>query len=122
MKHAALYFLTLALFLTGISRVQAHAFLDHADPRVGSTVKAAPTVVKIWFTEELEPAFSRIKVFNNHKVAIDNKDVKVDALDKKLLSVSVPKLEPGRYHVYWNVVATDTHHTEGSFIFEVSGP
>ena len=70
---------------------QAHAFLDHADPKVGSTLTASPSVVKGWYTEELEPAFSKIEVFDSTGKEIDQKDSKVDSADKSLMSVSVPK-------------------------------
>jgi methionine-rich copper-binding protein CopC len=42
----------------------AHAFLDHADPRVGNTVKSSPSAVTLWFTQKLEPAFSSAQVTN----------------------------------------------------------
>jgi methionine-rich copper-binding protein CopC len=79
-------------------------------------------VVKAWFTEELEPAFSNIKVFDATGKEIDNKDVKVDSTDKSLMSVSVPKLPAGTYKVKWSAVAVDTHHTTGTFTFTVTGP
>ena len=40
----------------GASAAQAHAFLDHATPLVGSTVASAPHEVVLTFTQNLEPA------------------------------------------------------------------
>jgi methionine-rich copper-binding protein CopC len=99
----------------------AHAFLDHANPRVGSTLAASPTEVKIWFTEELEGAFSKIKVFNASGQEVDKKDAKVDSANKAVMAVSVPKLPAGTYKVVWSAVAVDTHHTTGTFTFTVTG-
>jgi hypothetical protein len=79
-------------------------------------------VVKGWYTEELEPAFSKIQVFDSTGKEIDNKDSKVDSADKTLMSVSVPKLAAGTYKVKWSAVAVDTHHTTGTFTFTVTGP
>ena len=115
-------FLTVIFTLAGFSLAQAHAFLDHADPRVGSTVKGSPSVVKAWFTEELEPAFSKIQVFDATGTEIDKKDIKVDSADKSLMSVSVPNLPAGTYKVKWSAVAVDTHHTTGTFTFTVASP
>ena len=42
----------------------AHAFLDHAEPRVGNNVATAPREVTLWFTQKLEAAFSTITVTN----------------------------------------------------------
>jgi hypothetical protein len=105
------------LFAT-ITFAHAHAFLDHADPRVGSTV-TAPTHVKIWFTEELEGAFSKITVFDAGGKEVDAKNSKVDDANKAIMTVSLPKLPPGHYKVKWSAVAVDTHHTTGTFSFDV---
>jgi hypothetical protein len=107
--------------LAANSQVHAHAFLDHADPKVGGTVTGPPSQVKIWFTEELESAFSKIQVFDASGAQVDKKDSKVDATDKALMAVSLPPLAPGNYRVVWNAVAVDTHHTSGSFRFTVKG-
>ena len=42
----------------------AHAFLDHAEPRVGNKVATPPREVTLWFTQKLEPAFSSVTVTN----------------------------------------------------------
>ena len=112
-------FLTVIFTLAGFSLAHAHAFLDHADPKVGSTVTVSPSVVKIWFTEKLEGAFSKIQVFDETGKEIDQKDVKIDSTDKSLMSVTVPKLPSGTYKVKWSAVAVDTHHTTGTFTFTV---
>jgi methionine-rich copper-binding protein CopC len=109
-----------ALLLAATTLAHAHAFLDHADPRVGSTV-TAPAQVKIWFTEELEGAFSKIEVFDASGKEVDGKDSKVDPAEKAVMTVSLPKLAPGTYKVIWNAVAVDTHHTSSHFTFTVKG-
>jgi methionine-rich copper-binding protein CopC len=97
----------------------AHAFLDHASPPVGSTVRASPPEVKLWFTQELEPAFSTVRVQEDGGgKRVDKDDATVDT-GGTLLQVSLPKLEPGRYRVTWRVLSVDTHVTEGDFTFEV---
>ena len=98
----------------------AHAFLDHASPAVGSTVHTAPTQVKLWFTEELEAAFSTVQVSKAGGERIDKDDVRLDPADATLLSVSLPPLAPGLYRVKWRVLSVDTHATEGDFTFDVA--
>ncbi len=98
----------------------AHAFLDHAEPRVGSKVSASPDAVKIWFTQELEAAFSSIKVFDSSGNEVDKKDTHQDDKEKKLLMVSLSTLPPGEYKVVWQVVSVDTHKTNGDFKFKVA--
>ena len=100
--------------------VMAHAMLDRSTPRVGSSVRAAPGRVELWFTEPLEPAFSTVKVVDAGERQVDGRDAVVDMADRKHLFVSIAPLPPGRYRVVWRVVSVDTHATEGDFIFDVS--
>ena len=109
----------LALLLTGAAGAGAHAFLDRADPRAGSTVKVAPAQVRIWFTESLEPAFSSLRVVNEAGRRVDKGDSQVDPTNLRLLRVSLPPLPPGTYKVIWRVLSVDSHVTEGDFTFRV---
>jgi len=103
------------LSLAAGSLARAHAFLDHADPRVGNTV-AAPDHVELWMTEDLEPAFTKVQVFDAQSREIDGKDARISG---STMIVSLPKLGPGTYLVKWSAVAVDTHHTTGTFTFTV---
>ena len=97
----------------------AHAFPDHSDPKVGSTVSGSPSQVRIWFDGDLEPAFSTLMVHSADGRMIDKRDSRVDPADPRLLQVSVPPLPPGTYLVIWNVVARDGHRTNGQFSFTI---
>jgi copper resistance protein C len=100
---------------------QAHAFLDHSSPAVGSTVATAPATVTIWYTEDLEPAFSSMTVTNaaGQRVDLGNPHVPPGHPDE--LQVGLKPLPPGTYHVSWHVVSVDTHRTQGTFGFTVGG-
>jgi methionine-rich copper-binding protein CopC len=109
----------LLIVLTGVARLEAHAFLKDAEPGVGSTAHTSPNEVRIRFTENIEPAFSRIQVFTASGKEVDKRDVHLDRSDHALLHVSLPPLEAGTYKVVWRVVSVDTHVTNGDFIFRV---
>lgn len=98
---------------------QGHAYPDHADPKVGSTISVPPTQVRIWFDSALEPVFSTIMVHNSDSKMVDKGDGHVDSSDPTLLEISLPPLPPGTYRVIWNVVARDTHRTTGSYVFTI---
>jgi methionine-rich copper-binding protein CopC len=117
LKWRALFTGLLALAFQ--SSAWAHAFLDHADPKVGSTVTDSPTVVKLWFTENLEPAFSTLTVQDAQGKQVDKKDAHLDDKNKELFIVSLPALPAGVYTVNWHVVSEDTHKTQGSFKFTI---
>jgi methionine-rich copper-binding protein CopC len=101
------------------STAQAHASLDHAEPKVGATITNSPPEIKIWFTQELEPAFSTVEVRDSQNQQVDKKDAHLDAKDKSLLIVSLSTLPPGKYTVTWHVVSADTHKTQGHFEFTI---
>ncbi|MBI1774063.1 MAG: copper resistance protein CopC [Proteobacteria bacterium] len=110
----------LPLLADGQAPAEAHAFLDHAIPAVGSTLRASPNEVRLWFTEDLEAAFSSVRVVDPSGKRVDRDDKQVDLSDKTLLKVSVPGLEKGSYQVIWRVLSVDGHVTEGDFKFQVA--
>jgi copper resistance protein C len=107
------------LFLTLQTHAWAHAFLDHADPKVGSAVTNSPTEIKVWFTQNLEPAFSTLEVRDARGQEVDKKDAHLDDKDKSLFLVSLPQLPTGTYTVIWHAVSVDTHKTQGRFEFTI---
>jgi copper resistance protein C len=108
------------IILAGTARLEAHAFLKRAEPGVGSTVQTSPNEVRIWFTENIEPAFSTIQVFDASGKEVDKHDVHLDRSDRSLLHVSLPPLRAGSYKLVWRVVSVDTHVTDGNFTFQVA--
>jgi methionine-rich copper-binding protein CopC len=95
----------------------AHAFPDHSEPRVGSTVEGSPVQVRIWFDGELESAFTTIVVQDESGRQVDKGNGGVDRSDPTLLEVELPQLLSGTYHVFWDVLARDGHRTKGDFTF-----
>ena len=112
--------LALAALLLGAGAAWGHAFLERAEPRVGSTVRTAPTQVRVWFTERLEPAFSTLEVVSQSGERVDLGPARVDAASPALLQVPLKPLGPGTYRVRWRVLSIDTHVTAGDFTFRVT--
>ncbi len=119
MKRILIASTFVALALSFGSQAFAHAFLDHASPRVGSTVAKAPGELTLWFTQNLEPAFSNVQVTgpNGHRV-----DHGKPQISGNTMRVSIKASGPGTYHVKWHALSVDTHTTQGSFSFQVGGP
>ena len=97
--------------------VLAHAYLDHASPRVGNTVAQSPKEIMLWFSEKVEPAFSTVEVRNEQGALVSSG--KATAVGGTQLRVPVKTLPPGTYKVNWRVLSVDTHRTESSFTFRV---
>jgi len=101
-------------------RVEAHAFLVRAEPRVGSKVNKAPTEVRVWFSETVQAGASSIQVFDVSGKQVDKKDTHSDRANRVVLCVSLlPALTPGIYKVIWRVTSADTHVTSGDFHFQI---
>jgi copper resistance protein C len=100
------------------SEATAHAFLDHAEPRVGNKVASPPREVTLYFTQKLEPAFSSVTVTGPSGQRVDSGKARVNGSQ---ISVSLKGAGVGAYHVNWRVLSVDTHTTDGSFTFQV-GP
>jgi copper resistance protein C len=112
-----LTFATSVLFTVMLATgAEAHAFLDHAEPRVGSTVATAPRELSLSYTQKLEPAFSSVEVTDANGRRVDLGRPSISA---SVMRVGLRPLSPGTYRVRWHVLSVDTHTTEGSFTFQV---
>jgi methionine-rich copper-binding protein CopC len=109
----------LAGLLIAPTAVRAHAFLDHSDPAVGSTVPTSPPEMHLWFTQELEPAFSWVTVSDKSGASVNDGPAAVDPGNKQEMDVKLKALEPGTYTVKWHALSVDTHTTQGDFTFQV---
>jgi methionine-rich copper-binding protein CopC len=116
MRRSTLIGIIPLLLLLATGEAAAHAFLDHAEPRVGNKVATAPREVTLWFTQKLEPAFSTITVTNPAGQRIDTGKTRVSG---NQMSVSLRSGGAGAYRVNWRVLSVDTHTTEGNFTFQV---
>ena len=112
------YAIALADLTASFSAALAHAALHHTSPPAGSTLPTAPTEVSLWFTDNLEGAFSSIAVTDSGGGRVDQGKAEVSG---NLMRVGIKALSPGSYRVHWRAVSVDTHKTEGDFTFKVGG-
>ena len=113
------YLLSTIFLAVSLSSASAHAFLDHASPRVGSTVPAAPHELTLSFTQNLEPAFSSVQVTGPNGTPIVQGKSRISG---STMRVVIKPSGRGTYHVRWHALSVDTHTTRGSYTFTVGGP
>ena len=112
------FLVSVAATVAVTSPVSAHAMLAHAEPTVGATVHAPVTVLRLRFTERIEPALCRMTlVHDGRERALENLVVEGDG---RVLTAHVPALAAGAYTVRWRAVSVDTHVTEGDYSFAVA--
>ena len=99
----------------------SHAYLVRSTPAARAVLARAPERVHLWFNERLEPAYSRVSVWNREAQRVDAGDVQVASSEPTRLSVGVPALAAGAYTVKYRVLSVDGHVVEAEFGFTVRG-
>lgn len=117
-------YLRLLLFLFALSMAlsvpvrpaSAHANLSQSDPPANSVLAAPPDEIRLWFTEPLEPEFSRMIVYDQQGDPVPGITSMVDPADPKQMYAAISGMAEGAYTIEWRVVSTaDGHPTQGSF-------
>ena len=113
------FVLALIAWVLGVGLALGHSGLQRAEPPVESKLKRPPSDVKLYFSERLEPAYSTVRVKDDHGARVDGQDSHVDPSNPLLLRVTLRSLGHGAYTVIWRVLSVDSHVTEGRFAFRV---
>ncbi len=105
---------------------QAHSEPSICTPPIDSTVETAPDKVVCTTTQSMDPANSKLEVFDASGTQVDQGDSAVDLNDpdRKTISVSLDpaKLSDGVYTVKWATLSTeDNEAEEGEFTFTIAG-
>lgn len=98
----------------------AHANLVRSVPAANSAQPVPPKIARLWFSENVEPSFSSIRVLDKLGKSVDKGDSHRMSDDPAGMEVSLSDLPEGLYTVAWNATsAVDGHVTSGSFPFTV---
>jgi len=100
----------------------AHAILLRSDPVKDAVVHVAPQQVRMWFSEDLNPALSTVVVIDQNNHRVDQQDAHVTTNDAREMDVSLTaNLQPAVYIVIWRTdSADDGHILRGSFLFTIA--
>lgn len=99
----------------------AHALLVKAEPARRGALVQAPRQVKLWFNEEIEPAYTKLAVLDATGKPVTGEKFQVPADDRKLMVLALPVLAPGKYTVKFRVLSVDGHVVESSYDFVLKG-
>jgi methionine-rich copper-binding protein CopC len=107
----------LVSLVLGSAPASAHAALVSTDPADGARLDAAPTIVRLEFSESIAtPAYVVITAPDGTRV----KTGKAIALDKTVTATVNPVDMKGRYSMSYRVVSADSHTVGGTTKFEVT--
>lgn len=111
--------LLIALVLFPAS-TSAHAFLERSTPEANAVIPDPPAEVRIWFTEPLEPDFSRAQLFDAEGNQIETPASRLGDEPNQLVLELPADLARGTYTIQWrNVSAADGHPEAGFFPFTI---
>jgi len=122
MRKCALACLILVLALGWFETPSAwaHPLLLHADPFPQSILPTAPSLIQLWFSEDLNGSGSRIAVLNRQGMPVDQGNTFVPPTNRRELEVKLRRLPPGSYQILWTAVsAEDGHIVVGQYVFSV---
>ena len=118
-RGAAGLFLLAGLLLLAPASAFGHAKLLRSQPKSNANLDAPPRAVELWFTDELSPGLSTIKVTDAAGRRVDRGEV-THAEGGKKAQVELGELAPGAYSVVWKVVSADEHTIRGRFTFSIT--
>jgi copper resistance protein C len=90
--------------------VAAQSRLAKSEPSARSVINAAPRESKLWFNENVEPAFATVQA---QEIPLTSHD---DRSNRKLLIVSLPNSPPA------GLVALDSHEADNKLTFTIKIP
>jgi methionine-rich copper-binding protein CopC len=94
----------------------AHVYLRGTDPENGAVLDSCPGKVTMTFVGSLEPAFSKIEVFDQEGNKVSKKTTFRES--DSVMEVELQEdLKPGEYTAEWLCVSLDGHKQKGSFAF-----
>jgi putative copper export protein/methionine-rich copper-binding protein CopC len=101
----------------------AHAYLLRSDPPANVVLNAPPQMVRLWFSENLNPFTSHAIIVDTTNHEVDTSQGTVNSSNAMEVDVTPLLLRAGTYVVVWrSQSAQDGHITGGSFLFRIARP
>lgn len=96
-----------------------HNHLTKSSPAEDEQLAESPKVIRLWFSEKVEPKFSSISLMRADSSRIEIGKVAATD-DPKSITATVPSaLAPGGYLIRWRTAGDDGHAVRGTYKFSV---
>lgn len=119
MRACKSWWFVLVLALLPSTQTHAHAKLARSDPAARAVLAQAPAVIRLWFNERIEPAYSTAELQDAQGRVASMQKAKVSPDDPKLLLLPLPALPDGAYVVVYRVLSVDGHVVSARLRFTV---
>lgn len=114
--------LILAALSTRPATVWAHATLVRSAPGQNAVLAVAPTQIRLWFSEPIDPTARALEVRGPDGRRIDVGRASVAQDNDSEMVGAIHAVRNGTYVVRWKVISADTHVVSDTFEFSVGAP
>lgn len=98
-----------------------HLVLRRADPGIGATVTAAPSQLRLWFSQRPELRVTRVRLVNSSGAAVGTGAwARSDSAGAPIVVPITGPVPAGAYRVEWRTMARDGHVQSGSYRFTLA--
>src|SRR5580765_8309342 len=91
----------LMLLLLLARTAEAHANLVRSEPPAGALLDTAPKELIMEFSEELDPGFSRVQLYNSKNQVINAGPGVIDPAAPKIMRLALGELPKDSYTALW---------------------
>ncbi|MBI5013732.1 MAG: copper resistance protein CopC [Methylocystis sp.] len=99
--------------------ILAHAIVVRTSPAQDGVGAEDIGKVEVWYDAGIRDAFAALAVVSASGERVDKRDAAIDSADPSHVSVSVNRLNPGKYTVRYRALSPDGHLVSGAWEFEV---
>ena len=122
LKHWLTAAAVLAVVPTASAARFFHIELERSQPAADSTVRAAPTEIRLWFSERVQLPVTTVQLIgpDSARVALGRPTQAAGAGAPVVVTVQGP-MRAGVQRVVWRTMARDGHVARGAFTFMLAG-
>ena len=112
----------LLLLLAAFRPAAFHVHLTRSDPQADSTVASGPGSVRLWFSEPVQVAVTRVVVTSGRDTLQLARPRMGDNASSVVTRVDSTRMQPGPVKVDWTTMSRDGHVVRGTFTFRIAAP
>lgn len=103
-----------------VAELRRHTRLVRSEPAKDSVIRVAPTELRLWFSETLDLAVTRVRLVDGQRAPVHTAALtRADAADAPIVAALEAPLPNGNYSVEWSTSSKDGHPVRGTFRFSV---
>ncbi len=100
-----------------------HVHLLRSEPAADSTLHAAPTEIRFWFSAPVQVPVMTVRMTDSTNHPVETAKVRLGTgANAPVIADIKGRVVPGRYTVSWRTMSRDGHVVSGHFHFTLAAP